>query len=125
MSGYDGWRDFVHRGPTAKPRKYHNEPTVVDGHTFASKREANHYVVLRNHQRMGAITELELQPKFPLHVVGPTGIKVEVGIYRADFRYRDEHGHLVVVDAKGVRTDSYQLRKRHVEAEYGITVIEV
>ena len=126
MSGYDGWRDYVPGATavTAKRRKYRNDPTTVDGHTFDSQREAKHYRLLCDRQARGEITDLELQPKFPLHVVRPDGVKVEVGSYRADFRYR-ERGVPVIVDAKGVRTESYRLRKRHVEAEYGITVVEV
>lgn len=109
--------------------KYHNEPTVIDGHTFPSKREANRYGELKAMQDRGEIIKLELQPKFPLHVTRPDGVKVEIGSYRADFRYvvMSVSGLAcgVVEDAKGMKTESYQLRKRHVEAEYNIEIVEV
>jgi hypothetical protein len=123
---YPGWEHFSPHAAKAAPkkRKYHNEPTQIDGHTFPSKREANRYVLLRDMMKAGEISALELQPKFPLHVVRPDGVKVEIGIFRADFSYYDANGARVIEDAKGVRTESYQMRKRHVEAEYGIRILE-
>jgi hypothetical protein len=124
-----GWEDYVPpAGRTAPVKatraKYGNEPLTVDGVTFPSKREANRYLYLRERLGRKEISDLELQPKFPLHVVRPDGVKVEVGSYRADFRYRCGP-HVVVEDAKGITTEPYRMRKRHVEAEYGIEVIEV
>ena len=91
---------------------------------FASKREAERFVVLRLEQEAGAISELAIQPVYPLHAVTPQGVKVCVCRYLGDFQYMRE-GNLVVEDAKGVRTAVYVLKKKMVEAEYGIEVIEV
>lgn len=44
--------------------------------------------------------------------------------YRADFTYLAD-GQLVVEDAKGHRTEMYLLKRKWLEAEYGITVREV
>lgn len=143
---WPGWDTFVPSGPqtpaqrtAAKRHKYHAQPHYVgtgliplpvthevpDGaRVFPSKREAERFVVLAREQQAGAITGLQLQPQFPLHVVTPDGVKVQVGSYRADFAY-ERDGRWVTEDAKGIRTEAYALRKRHVEAEYGITVVEV
>ena len=49
--------------------KYGAKPTIVDGTRFDSTKEANRYGELRLLEKAGAITNLELQPKFPIDVV--------------------------------------------------------
>lgn len=46
--------------------KYGNKKVTFDGITFDSKREMQRYVVLKEAERKGEITDLELQPKFEL-----------------------------------------------------------
>ena len=100
--------------------KYHAVPTVVNGIRFASKAEARRYQELRLEQSVGAISGLELQPRYPLHING-----WKLGEYRADFRYRNGDGMTVVEDVKGVLTPMYRWKKKHVAAEYGVDVVEV
>lgn len=128
---WPGWEDFDPRTHNAgvrleKRRKYRNEPTEIDGHRFDSKREAARYMVLKLEQAAGAISGLELQPKFPMHVTGPDGVRVEVAVYISDFRYGRD-GQTIIEDAKSpaTRTPLYLLKKKIVEAEYGITITEV
>lgn len=109
--------------PTGRT-KYRAVPTVVDGIRFASKAEATRYQDLVRFGLAGLLAELELQPRFDLHVEG-----VKVGTYVADFRYReldafDDQWSDVIEDVKGVRTPVYRLKKRMVEAEYGIQIRE-
>lgn len=99
--------------------KYRNIPTTIDGVTFASKKEARRYQELKLMQKANAITDLTLQPVFPIEVNGQKICK-----YLADFQYR-ENGKLVVEDAKGVLTPAYRLKKKLVKALYGIEVKEV
>ncbi len=99
--------------------KYRNIPTTIDGVTFASKKEARRYQELKLMQKANAITELTLQPVFPIEVNGQKICK-----YLADFQYR-ENGELVVEDAKGVLTPAYRLKKKLVKALHGIEVKEV
>jgi hypothetical protein len=87
--------------------------------TFASQKEAARYVVLKHLQSVGEISGLELQPKYWL-LVG----KVPVGAYVADFRYVKD-GAIIVEDVKGMRTPVYRLKKKMVEAQYGIKITEV
>jgi hypothetical protein len=105
--------------PRVRHAKYGAMPTVVDGVRFASRKEARRYQVLLTWQRAHLISELELQPPFRLVVNG-----IGVGTYRADFAYLVD-GRQVVEDVKGVRTPVYRLKKRMVEAQYGIEIIEV
>jgi hypothetical protein len=102
--------------------KYHAIPRTIDGVRFASTREARRYGELRLLERAGQIWDLVLQPSFKLHAPGAeAGV---VGIYRADFVYATTHG-TIVEDAKGVRTALYQWKKKHVEIEYGVRIVEV
>jgi hypothetical protein len=112
----------------SRQSKYHAKPCWIDGIRFASQREGKRFLDLRLLERAGEITELELQPRFELHTLSPIGEVVTVGKYTADFRYRrvvDQQR--VVEDSKSPasRTEAYQLRKRMVEAEYGIRISEV
>lgn len=117
--------------------KYHATPLVVDGIRFSSQREARRYGELRLLERAGQLWDLTLQPVFALHAVAaPTdeltrfltpGVNRQhalVGVYRADFAYATATG-TVVEDVKGVRTALYRWKKKHVELEYGVRIIEV
>ena len=75
--------------------KYGARPVTVDGIRFASTREATRYGELTLLARAGQITDLTLQPEFPLHApgLGPGDAPCElVGKYRADFAYRTADG---------------------------------
>ena len=99
----------------------------MDGHTFASKREAERYAELRLLGKAGEIEALELQPKFLLYVIPykPPYRRIDVGVYIADFSYI-EKDEMVVEDVKSpaTRTPLYRLKKKMVEALYGIMVRE-
>lgn len=127
---WPGWENFDPRTHNAKTqiekkRKYRNQPTELDGFTFASKREADRYDTLKSLKSHGVLSDIEVQPKFPLHVTRHDGVRVEIGCYVADFRYRFANdGRVIVEDAKGMKTAIYQWKKKHVEAEYGIEINE-
>lgn len=104
-----------------RPSKYGAVRTEVDGITFASKKEARRYSELKLLERSGDISELSLQPRFPL-TVGRHRICTYVG----DFTYRDRGtGVVVVEDAKGFKTPEYKLKAKLFEALYGFPVREV
>jgi hypothetical protein len=120
------------RGWRSRKSKYGALPTMVDGIKFASKREAKRYGELKLLQQIGEIRDLKLQPKFPIYAMSPDGKLVQVAIYRADFSYEPigdgypaHRQWSVVEDVKGVRTDVYRLKKRMVEAQYGIQIREI
>jgi len=110
--------------PQKRRSKYRAIPTVIDGIRFASKREAARYSELKLLAKAGEIWSLYLQPSYDLHV----GLTDEtcIGRYVADFSYTDvKTGEIVVEDAKGFKTPLYRWKKKHVEAQYGITIREV
>lgn len=101
-----------------RPPKYGNKKTEIDGFMFDSKREAARYVELKYLESAGLIADLELQPKFPCVVNGK-----KVCEYRADFKYTQD-GQPIIEDVKGFRTKEYRIKKKLVEALYGIEIKE-
>lgn len=117
--------------------KYGAKATVVDGIRFSSMKEAHRYGELKLLEKAGEIWDLELQPRFPLHVPSTSGYLAraalslkhlgmfKVGEYRADFKYHDRTAEpYVVEDVKGFKTPLYRWKKKHVEAQYGIRILE-
>lgn len=84
---------------------------------YDSKREAYRAQELDLLAQSGEITNLERQVKFPIEINGK-----KVFTYIADFTYTDKNGNKVVEDVKGVRTAVFNLKKKCVEAYYGITI---
>ena len=78
-------------GATHRARKTHSD---LCQRTFDSATEARRGEILHTLVTAGVITELDYQPVFVLSVAPKV-------TYRPDFRYRDEHGHLVYEDVKG------------------------
>ena len=109
------------KGPPGRP-KYRAVKTVVDGHTFDSKKEAKRYVFLKGELAAGRICQFQFRKR-------DVGIRLEVNgvtvcFYYPDFRYvRD--GRLVVEDVKGLKTPVYKLKKKLMLACRGITVTEI
>ena len=98
--------------------KYGAVKTVIDGIKFDSKKEAKRYQDLRLLERSGEIESLELQPRYDLIVNG-----VNIGFYKADFRYW-RGCKQIIEDVKGMRTATYQLKKKLIAAIYGIEILE-
>jgi hypothetical protein len=108
--------------------KYRAKSCWVQGVRFASQREGKRFLDLQLLERAGEIAELELQPRFELHTLSPIGEVVTVGRWTGDFRYRRVADNAIVIEdskSPASRTEAYQLRKRMVEAEYGIQICEV
>lgn len=96
----------------ARGTKYKNVRTRVGDISFASKAEAQRYMLLMLLERQGLIAQLELQPKFPMKING-----VKVCTYIADFKYiRD--GIVVIEDVKGVETDVFRIKAKLFAALY-------
>lgn len=115
-----------------RKHKYSAVATTVDGIKFQSRREARRYSELKLLEKAGEIFKLELQVAYELHALGGS----VVGKYVCDFKYLkreyvlfgpDSRWELVTVveDSKGVRTELYRWKKRHLKAEYGIDIVEV
>jgi len=70
----------------------------------------------------GVIDKLELQPEYKIMLKNQ-----HITTYRGDFRYAvlDDMGRIkkvVLEDVKGMVTDVYLIKKKLVEAEYGIKI---
>lgn len=105
--------------------KYSAQKTVVDGITFASKKEAKRYGELKLLARAGEIHNLQMQFKMPVWIMNFKGSGSTFGFnYIADFTYNEKNGDLIVEDVKGFRTPVYRLKKKCVEAYYEIKIRE-
>ncbi len=98
--------------------KYGAKKTVVDGITFDSQAEATRYSVLKVIQAAGLIADLRLQVSYQITVNGK-----KVCRYVADFVYI-ENGKEVVEDVKGMKTPVYNLKKKLMEAVFGVVIFE-
>ena len=100
---------------------YGAKKAEVDGIRFQSRKEAARYAELKLLERAGEITELVLQPEFPLLTsVRWNGQTLRKRVYKADFQYREAlTGVLVIEDVKGYRSDFYKLKRHMFLLKYG------
>lgn len=90
-------------------------------HYFPSHSEYLRFRALQFEQRFDQISDLELQPSFPIVINGQL-----VCTYRADFKYcRD--GEEIIEDVKGTTNEKYldpvfKLKRKLVAAVYGIDI---
>lgn len=101
-----------------KKTKYNNVKT--DG--FDSKHEAKIAKDLLSLERAGNIKNLEMQVPIIL-IEGRDGVR---GIkYVADFTFQDPDGKEHIMDAKGMKTQVYKLKKKLLYLLHGKTIEEV
>ncbi len=98
---------------------------TVGGITFASVAEARRWSELRLLERAGQIAGLVRQPEFVFHVKQQPIFK-----YVADFKYRGaliSNSSEVIEDVKSkpTKTAVYRLKKKLIEAQFGIKITEV
>lgn len=97
--------------------KYGNVRTELDGIRFDSKAEAERYAFLKLMQKIGEVSDLEIQPGFRLEVNGKL-----ICTYKGDFAYRDKQGRFVVEDVKGFRTPAFNLKAKLFRALKGFDI---
>ena len=98
--------------------KYGAKKTIVDGIKFDSMAEAARYGALKIIQSAGLISDLRLQVPYVITVNGK-----KICRYVADFVYI-ENGKEVVEDVKGIKTPVYNLKKKLMEAMFGVVILE-
>jgi hypothetical protein len=86
-----------------------------DGYKFASKKERTRYDELKAWQKSGIVTFFLMQ--VPFHLTA--GVK-----YVCDFQVFWANGDITFEDVKGMKTDIYKLKKKQVEAIYGVEITE-
>jgi hypothetical protein len=99
-----------------KKHKYNATRTEVDGIKFMSAKEAKVYQKLKLCEKAGSIKNLRLQVRYDL--IRPTK-------YIADFVYIDNNGNEIVADAKGCKTPEYKRKKKYMELQHGIKIVEM
>ena len=113
-----------------KPNKYNARKTVMCGHMFDSKREAEVYLELLAQKQAGEIVRIGFQPSYTLleGFRDNTGKKQRPITYTADFFVAYADGRNEVIEVKGMRTRDYLLRKKlflHMMRETDIIFREV
>lgn len=103
--------------------KYRNCKTTIDNITFDSKAEARRYGELKLLERVGKISDLQMQKRY--EIIG----KSECGralYYVADFVYLEDD-KTVVEDVKSPTTLTavYKLKRRMMIEKYGIKIKEI
>lgn len=109
-----------------RPTKYKNKKTVVDGITFDSMREARHWCKLKLMENAGEISGLRRQVSF--EIIPPCtldGRRRPSTKYIADFVYTNKDGKEIVADAKGHKTDVYEIKRKLMKSVHGIEVLEL
>lgn len=104
-----------------KGNKYNAVKTEMGGVVFDSKKEANRYRELELLERAGKIKELERQKRFILQdgFINNKKERVRPISYIADFFYYDvKLKQYVVMDAKGVETEVFRIKKKLFEKRY-------
>lgn len=101
------------------------ELRTLDGIVFASKKEMARYAELKIGVRANIISDLELQPKFPVFLKSKDDTKEALFCtYTADFRYKKD-GVEVIEELKssGTAKDAaYRLRKKAAELYYNMKI---
>jgi hypothetical protein len=84
-----------------------------DGIRCDSKREGRYYLQLKLRVAAGEVVFFLRQ--VPLHLPGGTRLVVDFLEFHAD-------GTTHFVDAKGMKTEAFKIKKREIEAHYPITI---
>lgn len=110
--------------------KYKSKKAMVNGILFDSKKEASRYIYLKQQEKAGLISDLELQKKFvliPKQTDGKKTVERECAYY-ADFFYIKD-GETVVEDVKGYRNGQayalFTIKRKLMLYVHGIRVKEV
>ena len=108
-----------------KRNKFNARKTVVDGIVFHSAAEANRYKILKILEKAGHIRALKLQVPFIYYCIIEESLDYKkIFTYYADFMYI-ENEKTIIEDVKGMKTPVYRLKKKLIEAYYGIKITEV
>lgn len=92
--------------------KYGNKKTVYNGRRYDSKLEARVAQELDLRMRAGEFTEIVPQFRIKLYVYLPDGSKADLFTYICDFLCQRKDGSYLLVEAKGMETSVYRVKKR-------------
>jgi len=107
-----------------KPNKFKAKREQVGELNFDSKREAKRWLVLKQREHRGEITNLERQVTYILapsvKIAGEKRARPALRL-KADFRYIED-GQTVVDDAKGYSDTAFRIRQHLMKSVHGIDV---
>lgn len=117
-----------YRSKAPKNAKIRSQRVEFDGFQFPSLTEAETYKALKEKRDVGEISNLQVQPKFPLFP-RLTNVRIENKMagwdalspceYTSDFMYHDNiTGRNVVCESKGLLSDLNKLRLRMFLQQY-------
>lgn len=121
-----GVMDPEREGAEMYRNKYHNKKVIYEGQTFDSKRELSRWIALTEMANKGEIKNLQRQVNFILLPAqrDENGKVIERQVkYIADFVYVQD-GKTVVEDCKGLRTDTYVLKRKLMLHVHGVRIKE-
>ena len=108
--------------------KYGNRKCVLDGISFDSVKEMNHYCDLKYLLLAGEISDLQVHKPFELQEAfrSADGKWVRAITYEADFVYKDKDGNMIIEDvkSKATKTDVYKIKKKMM-AYRGLIIREI
>lgn len=108
--------------------KYKNKKFIdEEGNKWDSKREYKRWILLKEREEKGEISNLQRQVMYQLmpRLTDENGkFKYHPIRYYADFRYT-ENGKVVVEDSKGMKTPEYKIKKKLMYWLYKIEIEEV
>jgi hypothetical protein len=108
-----------------KSSKFKNVKSEIDGHKFDSKKESEFYGSLKIKKQAGLIKDFKMQIPYEIIVNN-----IRIGNYFLDFLVENNDGTIEYIDIKGkdkktnkfIKTGVFALKKRLVEAIYGIKI---
>lgn len=108
-----------------KSSKFNNIKTEIDGYTFDSKKESEFYGSLKLKKQAGLIKDFQMQVPYEIIVNN-----IHIAKYFLDFEIENNDGTKEYIDIKGkdkktnkfIKTGVFALKKRLVEAIYGIKI---
>ena len=112
----EDFKKYQNKQTIRKDPKYRAKKTRVDGHIFASIKEAEYYEELKLRQKAGEIKGFCIQPIF---ILAP-----ELR-YIADFIVFNNDGTTDIIDTKGIRNKEYIVKKKVFEDKFDLKITEV
>lgn len=108
-----------------KSSKFNNVKSEIDGYKFDSKKESEFYGSLKIKKQAGLIKDFKMQVPYEIIINN-----IRIANYFLDFLVENNDGTIEYIDIKGkdkktnkfIKTGVFALKKRLVEAIYGIKI---
>jgi hypothetical protein len=98
-----------------RTNKYGAKRSTFNGRTYDSKFEAGVAITLEKWKLAGEILDYETQYKVEMWAHRPDGIAAFKVSHKIDFRVHHKDGSFELIEAKGVETADYKMRRKFLE----------